>query len=1703
MKKTTGIKPLLLTFCAVGVLSAMNQSWAAEITNCAEVMAVTEGDVDSLPGGRLDQAVPEDDESCVAVTVVAPVSVGDYIWEDTDKDGNQTAGESALAGATVTLLDKDGNPAKDLAGTAVDPFTTGADGKYLFSNLPEGDYYVAVAPPPGYVATVAVADIDNTPSNTDSNCAVADGKTSRFTLTAGGEPVDDGDTDANSNLSVDCGFYKPTHSIGNRVWIDANNNGLADVGELPVMAGVTLELKDEQGKTITSTTTDAAGRYLFSGLDAGSYQICVASSNFSTGGILQGYTASTGGNVLDANTDIDGDDNGSDDTSTGLCSNLVVLDDKEPLLEATAGGNDGNDGAGTPDKNSNLTVDFGVVAPIVPVSVGNYIWEDTNHDGKQDAGESPLAGAVVTLLDSTGQPAKDLDGNVVAAQTTAADGKYLFSNLPEGEYQVVVVPPAGYTASPDAGDVDDVPANNDSNCAADGKTALFNLTVGGEPVDDGDTDANSNLSVDCGFYKAATPTPVSVGDTIWEDTNKDGIQDATESPLAGAVVTLLDSAGQPAKDLDGNLVAAQTTIADGKYLFNNLPEGDYSISVTPPAGYVFTTQGTTAGANDDSNCMASGVISGITLTAGAESITDGDTDANTDLTEDCGLYKPATPFVSVGNYIWEDTNQDGLQDAGENPLAGATVTLLDNAGQPAKDLTGNVVAAQTTTADGKYLFSNLPEGEYQVVVVPPAGYTASPDAGDVDDVPANNDSNCAADGKTALFNLTVGGEPVDDGDTDANSNLSVDCGFYKPATPTPVSVGDTIWEDTNQDGLQDAGESPLAGAVVTLLDSAGQPAKDLDGNLVAAQTTIADGKYLFSNLPEGDYSISVTPPAGYVFTTQGTTAGANDDSNCTASGVISGITLTAGAESITDGDTDANTDLTEDCGLYKPDTPVHSIGNRVWIDADNSGTADVGEADAGRGVKLILKAEDGSELANTLTDVNGRYLFAGLAEGNYKVCVVASNFAAGGALEGYAASTGAGQHTDPNVGPNGEPDSGIDGDDNGSDDVSQDVCSGLVVLNDKEPLLEATATGDNGNDGLGIPDNRSNLTVDFGFVPPVEQLHSIGNRVWVDANDDGKRDATESPVPDGVVMTLKNTDTGATDQVLTTNGYYLFPLLGAGNYEVCVAPGNFAAGGKLEGYTASTVATVADPNNDVDDDDNGSDVLANGLCTTVALALGSDEPTGETDTARGIPGDDGLLTDDSLSNLTVDFAVVAPVTTPAPTVSVGDTIWEDTNHNGKQDAGEPGIAGVMVDLRNADGTPVIVGGDIALPPVPTDKDGKYLFSNLPEGDYSITVTLPADYQFTAQGTETLANDDSNCAADGKITGINLKAGEESTADGDDDANSDLTQDCGLYKPAVTPTQSIGNRVWIDANNNGVADVGEYPVGAGVTLVLKDADGGELNTTQTDANGRYLFTGLDEGSYQVCVAASNFAAGGKLEGYVGSTGAGEKADANTDIDGDDNGDNDTNKGLCSNLVVLNDKEPLHETTATGDDGNDGTGTPDNHSNLTVDFGVVAPAKTVSVGDKMWIDLDADGKQDPGEPGLEGVTVKLFDKDGNIVATQVSKPDGSYLFTGLPEGQYSIAVIPPALYNIPTLRGGDVDSTPANDDSNCSAGGSTGLFALTAGGEPTDDGDNDSSTNLSVDCGFVPHLQIPTLSQWGMAIMSMLLATAAFFRRRRGD
>src|SRR5262249_30543055 len=67
---------------------------------------------------------------------------------------------------------------------------------------------------------------------------------------------------------------------------------------------------------------------------------------------------------------------------------------------------------------------------------------------------------------------------------------------------------------------------------------------------------------------------------------------------------------------------------------------------------------------------------------------------------------------------------------------------------------------------------------------------------------------------------------------------------------------------------------------------------------------------------------------------------------------------------------------------------------------------------------------------------------------------------------------------------------------------------------------------------------------------------------------------------------------------------------------------------------------------------------------------------------------------------------------------------------------------------------------------------------------------------------------------------------------------------------------------------------------------------------------------------------------------------------------------------------------------------------------------APPCSATIGDSVWNDLNNNGVQDPGEPGLDGITVQLKDSGGNVVATTATDGAGFYQFTGLCPGTYTV-------------------------------------------------------------------------------------------------
>ncbi|MEN0368406.1 SdrD B-like domain-containing protein, partial [Staphylococcus aureus] len=457
--------------------------------------------------------------------------IGNYVWEDTNKNGVQELGEKGVGNVTVTVFDNNTN-------TKVGEAVTKEDGSYLIPNLPNGDYRVEFSNlPKGYEVTPSKqGNNEELDSNGLSSVITVNGK---------------------DNLSADLGIYKPKYNLGDYVWEDTNKNGIQDQDEKGI-SGVTVTLKDENGNVLKTVTTDADGKYKFTDLDNGNYKV-----EFTT---PEGYTPTT----VTSGSDIEKDSNGL--TTTGVINGA-----------------------------DNMTLDSGFYKT-PKYNLGNYVWEDTNKDGKQDSTEKGISGVTVTL--------KNENGEVLQTTKTDKDGKYQFTGLENGTYKVEFETPSGYTPT-------QVGSGTDEGIDSNGTS-----TTGVIKDKDNDT-------IDSGFYK---PT-YNLGDYVWEDTNKNGVQDKDEKGISGVTVTL--------KDENDKVLKTVTTDENGKYQFTDLNNGTYKVEFETPSGYTPTSVTSGNDTEKDSN--------GLTTTG---VIKDAD-----NMTLDSGFYK--TPKYSLGDYVWYDSNKDG------------------------------------------------------------------------------------------------------------------------------------------------------------------------------------------------------------------------------------------------------------------------------------------------------------------------------------------------------------------------------------------------------------------------------------------------------------------------------------------------------------------------------------------------------------------------------------------------------------------------------------------------------------------------------------------------------------------------------------------------------------------------------------------------------------------------------------------------------------------------------------------------------------------------------------------------------------------------------------------------------------------------------------------------------------------------------------
>ena len=943
-------------------------------------------------------------------------TVSGTVYYDKDRSETLNNGEPGFDGVTVNLLNE--------AGATVATTTTKADGTYSFAKLPAGKYTVKVEPSDLLKKLEQTEDPDGTKDSASGVVQVGH--------------------DNPSVKNVNFG-YATNYTIKGTVYRDADRSESLEDGE-KLYQGVTVDLLDNAGNVVATTTTDAHGAYAFTNLEEGTYKVRVhkegpiadlvqtedpdatkdntsgditlelndpikenvnfgyISDNSISGTIYRddnrsnslnggeaGYPEQTvqlldkdGAVIKTTKTDANGNYS-FDNLPDGTYSVKVVKDGALTDLEQTEDPDATKDSASEPIVlNEDNPTKKNVNFGYVPdYFIKGTIYRDGNRSGALDAGEKLYEGVTVNLVDA--------DGTVVATTTTDADGTYSFDKLPAGTYSVKVVQDGPIASLEQTGDPD---ATKDNSS---------------EPI----TLNNDNPSTtDVNFGYIADN---SLSGTVYRDDSRNGDQDGTEPGYSGVTVQLIDASG--------NVVGTTTTDADGTYSFSKLPDGTYSVKVVKDGELADTEQTEDPDANKDN---------------ASEPVTLGEDNPTKD-NIDFGY----VPDYSIHGLVYRDGDRNEMHGATEKGYANQTVELRD------KD--GKVVATTTTDENGAYSFSKLPAGDYTVKVVKDGALTGLDQTEDPD---STKDS---ASGVISLSN-------------DHRTETDVNFGYI-----ANNSINGTIYRDGDRDGKKGDTEGRYSGVTVQLLDAS--------GNVVATTTTDKDGKYSFEHLPDGTYSVKVVKDGVLADTDQ---TGDPDNKLDNASQPI-----TLDEKNPTKSDVDFG---------YVPN---NTIKGTVYRDDNRDKTINGDEPGLER-VSVQLLDEDGKVLQTLDTDTDGNYAFQHLPDGTYTVKVVRSS-----SIKDYD------QTEDP--------------------DATVDATSAVYDMGPGHSLQE---------------------NVNFGYVPD----YSIAGRVYRDSDKSGSYTDGEETFG-GVTVDLLDKDGNVVATTTTDkDGKYSFEKLPAGTYRVKVHPDGALAG---------------------------------------------------------------------------------------------------------------------------------------------------------------------------------------------------------------------------------------------------------------------------------------------------------------------------------------------------------------------------------------------------------------------------------------------------------------------------------------------------------------------------------------------------------------
>ncbi len=758
------------------------------------------------------------------------------------------------------------------------------------------------------------------------------------------------------------------------------------------------------------------------------------------------------------------------------------------------------------------------------------------------------------------------------------------------------------------------------------------------------------------------------------------------------------------------------------------------------------------------------------------------------------------PTSTLGDRVWEDLDGDGIQDADEPGIAGATINLRNAAGQ--------LLDSTATNANGLYQFTDLVTTDYILEFVKPEGFAPSPqNAGGPGSEGVDSDADPIT-GRTGIISPAP-----------SEVDLDWDAGFYRQG-----ALGDTVWIDVNRNGVQDEGEPGLNGVTVRLrgagADDVFGTSDDITRQMVTATNGQNDGRYLFENVSPGRYRLTFDLPADYRFTQSNVGDDDRDSDADPATGETAAYALISGERNLS---VDAGLiQLTSSIRIQKlPDLQkiargatanfqliVHNNGDNplhnVTVSDPLAPDCDANIGDLNTGAQVTY----GCSLAGVDADFVNVAAVSGQDE--FGVQVSDQDNAVVDVLPTVALTKSAAPITRPE--PGGDFIFTLTVHNTASEPVT------ITALNDTNPLSRACL--DLIGETLAVDETH---TCSYGVHHT--EIAVYKNEAAVTVEDDEGNPAQASAqatvevfdVPP-TIRVVKEADPGF---VLQTGGQVTFtvsisnttveeltlffleddihgPLNGQGT---CALPQTLTVGG---GYACAFTAFVT-PGED-----------------------------GEIDTVTAKARDD-----EGNEASASDTATVLPLT-PRAESSVGDYVWLDANADGIQDEGESGVAGVKVELFKADGQAAGV--------TETDADGHYLFKDLIAGDYYVVVTPMANsgefigFSPMHQGDDLTKDSDVYRITEGDVVKGRTEVFTLATK------VQDLTRDAGLIAPTVVDLASFtvephGDAVVIEWVTDAEAGTLGYHLFRGTSPLRVEAVRitGDLIPSQGSDGGVYTFT----------------------------------------------------------------------------------------------------------------------------------------------------------------------------------------------------------------------------------------------------------------------